>query len=101
MKGTLIALATIATLGLSANTFAADVAAGKARAASCAGCHGAAGISSVPIYPNLAGQKAQYTVRQLKAFKSGDRKDPTMNAMSKPLSDADMENIAAYYESLK
>jgi cytochrome c553 len=101
MKRTLIALATVATLGLSANTFAADAAAGKAKAASCAGCHGAAGISMVPIYPNLAGQKEGYMVKQLKAFKSGDRKDPTMNAMAKPLSDADMENIAAYYATLK
>ena len=80
---------------------AGDVAAGKAKAASCAGCHGANGISAVPTYPNLAGQKAAYTEKQLKAFKDGSRKDPTMNAMVKPLSDADMANIAAYYESLK
>ena len=101
MKRTLIALAAVAALGASANSIAGDVAAGKARAMSCAGCHGAAGISAVPIYPNLAGQKAAYTKKQLKAFKDGSRKDPTMNAMSKPLSDADMDNIAAFYESLK
>ncbi len=80
---------------------AGDAAAGKAKAASCAGCHGANGISAVPTYPNLAGQKAAYTAKQLKAFKDGSRKDPTMNAMAKPLSDADIENLAAYYESLK
>ncbi len=80
---------------------AGDAAAGKAKAASCAGCHGANGVSAVPTYPNLAGQKSAYIVKQLKAFKDGSRKDPTMNAMAKPLSDADMANIAAYYEGLK
>jgi len=102
MKRTLLALASVAALGLSSTTMAAgDVAAGKAKAASCMGCHGAQGISAVPTYPNLAGQKAAYTVKTLKAFKSGDRKDPTMNAMAKPLSNADIDNLAAYYASLK
>jgi len=102
MKRTLLTLASVAVLGLSSNVMAAgDAAAGKAKAASCMGCHGAQGISNVPTYPNLAGQKAAYTAKQLKAFKSGARKDPTMNAMSKPLSDADIANLAAYYASLK
>ena len=101
MKRTLLTLASVAVLGLSSNAMAGDAAAGKAKAASCMGCHGAQGISNVPTYPNLAGQKAAYTVKQLKAFKSGERKDPTMNAMSKPLSDADIANLAAYYASLK
>lgn len=83
------------------NVQAADVAAGKAKSATCAACHGAAGISAIPMYPNLAGQKAMYTVKQLKAFKSGTRKDPVMGPMASMLSDADMENIAAYYASLK
>jgi len=80
---------------------AADVAAGKAKTVTCAGCHGAKGISSVPTYPNLAGQKEAYLVKQIKDFKSGARKDPTMNAMVKSLSDADIANICAYYASLK
>lgn len=102
MKRTLLTLASIAILGLSANTMAAgNVAAGKAKAASCAGCHGAKGISMVPTFPNLAGQKAAYTAKQLKAFKDGSRKDGSMNAMSKPLSAADIDNLAAYYASLK
>lgn len=58
------------------------------------------GVSKVPMYPNLKGQKEAYLVKQLKAFKDGTRKDPTMNAMAKPLSDADMANLAAYYASL-
>ncbi|MCK5335448.1 MAG: cytochrome c [Gammaproteobacteria bacterium] len=102
MKRTLLSLATVAILGLSSTAMAAgNAAAGKTKAASCAGCHGVKGISAIPTYPNLAGQKAAYTAKQLKAFKSGARKDPTMNAMAKPLSDADIANIAAYYASLK
>ncbi len=102
MKRTLLCLATVAILGLSSTAMAAgNAAAGKTKAASCAGCHGVKGISAIPTYPNLAGQKAAYTAKQLKAFKSGARKDPTMNAMAKPLSDADIANIAAYYASLK
>ncbi len=92
-----IALSTAASVSLAGG----DAAAGKAKAASCAGCHGASGISAVPTYPNLAGQKEAYVVKQLKAFKDGSRKDPTMNAMAKPLSDADMANIAAFYAGLK
>lgn len=51
-------------------------------AGGCAACHGAAGKSSVPIYPKLAGQKSAYIVKQLKDFQSGARKDPTMSAMA-------------------
>ncbi|CAB9538539.1 Cytochrome c4 [Bathymodiolus brooksi thiotrophic gill symbiont] len=51
-------------------------------AAGCAGCHGATGKSAIPIYPNLAGQQAAYTVKQLKDFQSGARKDATMGAMA-------------------
>jgi cytochrome c553 len=80
---------------------AGDAAAGKAKAAMCVGCHGAAGISNNPVWPNLAGQKGPYIVKQLKAFKSGSRKDPLMDSTSKGLSDADIENLAAYYSSLK
>lgn len=82
-------------------SFAADAEAGKAKAGVCAGCHGPDGISFAGMYPNIKGQKAAYTLKQLKAFKSGDRKDPIMAGMVAPLSDADMENLAAYYAGLK
>ncbi len=102
MKKQVLSLLAASALAVSATSAiaAGDAAAGKAKAASCAACHGADGISKVPMYPNLKGQKAAYVEKQLKAFKSGDRKDPTMNAMAKPLSDADMANLAAYYESM-
>ena len=78
-----------------------DAAAGKAKSATCAGCHGAAGISANPLWPNLAGQKDAYMVKQMKAFRDGKRSDPMMSPMTKPLSDADIDNLAAYFSSLK
>lgn len=103
MKKQVLTLLAASVLAVSASSVmaAGDAAKGKTRSASCAACHGVAGISAVPTYPNLKGQKAAYVVKQLKAFKSGARKDPTMNAMSKPLSDADMDNLAAHYAGLK
>lgn len=87
-------------LFLGSNCFSADIARGKAKAAVCAACHGHDGISYVPLYPNLKGQKAAYTEKQLKDFKSKKRQDPVMNAQAAMLSDEDIANIAAYYESL-
>lgn len=80
---------------------AADVEAGKAKAAVCAACHGAEGRALIPNYPHLAGQNAPYLVKQLKAFKDGSRKEPLMVPFMAPLTEADMENLAAYYASLK
>lgn len=101
MKKVVLCAAALVLTGSLGTAMAGDAAAGKAKAAACAGCHGANGTSMVPTYPNLAGQKAAYTAKQLKAFRDGSRVDPTMNAMAKPLSDADIDNLAAYYESLK
>lgn len=80
---------------------AADANAGASKAASCAACHGANGISPSPTWPNLAGQKALYLSNQLKAFRDGKRNDPVMSPMAKPLSDKDIDDISAYYASLK
>lgn len=79
-----------------------DIEAGKSKADMfCKSCHGANGISGAPIWPNLAGQKAAYLEKQLKAFQSGKRSDPSMDAMAKLLTPEDVVNVAAYYESLK
>lgn len=81
---------------------AADPAAGKQKfGATCAACHGTQGISVVPIYPNLAGQKQEYLVAQLKAFRDGSRKNAIMQPMAKGLTDADIVNIATYLATLK
>ncbi len=78
-----------------------DAAAGKAKAAVCAGCHGADGNSVNPMWPKLAGQHATYLVKTIKDYKLGKRKDPMMGPMSAPLSDADINNLAAYFSSQK
>ena len=88
-------------LALSSFSYAAgDAAAGKAKSATCAACHGAEGISANDIWPNLAGQKEGYLIKQMKAFKDGTRKDPMMSPMAAPLSDEDINNLAAYFSSL-
>ncbi|HHA19621.1 MAG TPA: cytochrome c [Methylophaga sp.] len=97
-------------LGLSAvfstnAAFAAgDAAAGKAKAAICASCHGANGIAIMPAYPNLAGQNDAYIMSSLKAYRDKQRNGgmaSIMQMQAANLSDADIENLAAYYSSLK
>jgi len=78
---------------------AGDKEAGKEKAIPCQICHGKGGRSTNPLYPVLAAQHAQYIVKQLKAFKAGTRKDPIMNGMAEPLTDADMEDLAAFFQS--
>lgn len=88
---------------LGSGAMAADIAAGQAKSAVCASCHGANGISLAPIYPNLAGQKEGYLASSLMAYKTQDRKGGNaaiMWGMAAPLTDDDIANLAAYYASL-
>ncbi|MCU8162400.1 cytochrome c [Vibrio vulnificus] len=83
---------------------AGDVAAGQAKAAVCAACHGANGIATIPGYPNLKGQNEQYLVSAIKAYKNKERNGGlavVMQAQAAMLNDADIANLAAYYASLK
>jgi cytochrome c553 len=73
--------------------------AGQGKATTCIACHGVDGNSVNPEWPNLAGQHSSYIVKQLKAFKGGVRKNPLMSPMAQPLSDQDIEDLAAYYSS--
>jgi cytochrome c553 len=97
---TKIGIAVVA-LGLAATVQAGDPAAGKAKTDTCTGCHGMNGKSTNPNYPNLAGQKEAYLVKAIKAYRDGTRKDPMMSSMTMGLTDADIENIAAFYASVK
>tara|TARA_Y100001963_G_scaffold96375_1_gene132694 strand:- start:3829 stop:4134 length:306 start_codon:yes stop_codon:yes gene_type:complete len=90
----------LSLLLLSGAATAADLDAGKAKAAVCAACHGANGISVIPDYPNLAGQKVKYLQSAIKAYRDGERKNPIMSPMAAGLTDTDVENIAAYFASL-
>lgn len=98
-----IALAMMLAAPLAANA-AGDAAAGKAKAAMCAGCHGMDGKALIDGYPNLKGQNAKYLATSLKAFKNKSRtggQSVLMYPMAGTLTDADIENLAAYYSSLK
>ena len=100
MKASQIGVIVLALSGLiSFGASAADAEAGKAKSATCAACHGADGNSSNPMWPSLAGQHASYTYKQLSDFKAGRRENASMSAMVAGLSDDDMKNLAAYYES--
>ncbi len=85
---------------VSTSIYAGDIELGKSKSALCATCHGADGNSVNPVWPKLAGQHEDFTVRQLQLFKSGDRKGPVMAGMVAGLTDEDMVNLAAYYASL-
>ena len=73
---------------------------GFKKAAICAQCHGKQGISIVPIYPNLAGQKRQYLELALHAYRSGERINMAMTPHARKLSDEDIADLAAYYSEL-
>lgn len=74
--------------------------AGKAKAITCAACHGAEGNSANAMWPNIAGQNAPYLQAQLAAFKDGSRNDPIMSSQAMLLSDEDIADLAVYFESL-
>lgn len=84
----------------SSSLYAADIKAGEKKAEQCAGCHGAKGISNNGQYPNLAGQQAMYLANQLTAFKEGTRVNPMMQGMAAGLSEAEINNLAAYFASV-
>jgi len=77
-----------------------DTAAGKAKSAICAACHGGAGVSFIPVNPNLAGQVPGYIAKELGVFKSGERKNAIMAGQVANLSAQDMADLDAYYSSL-
>lgn len=97
MKKTLFILAAC-TLGISAPAHAkGDYEAGKAKSATCAGCHGPVGVSSVPSFPTIAGQHRDYLFHALKSYKSGRRTNPIMAGQVQTLSEADMHDLATFF----
>ncbi|HTK01509.1 MAG TPA: cytochrome c [Bordetella sp.] len=112
MKRIIVTLAGV-LLGVAATaSHADDLAAGKAvfDKFNCASCHGAdAKTPTDPQYPILAGQHDDYLVHALKAYRRGQsgaaataniRKNPIMGAFAVQLSDADIDNVAAWLSSL-
>jgi len=76
---------------------AGDAARGRDKAEACAACHGPAGNSETPLTPSLAGQPATFVEMQLILFRAKVRKVPAMQEMARPLADADIDDIAAFY----
>jgi cytochrome c553 len=106
MKPLLLAAALLAiATGAMAQDIKGSADAGKAKTAMCIGCHGIPGYKasfpSVYSAPMIAGQNAKYLENALTAYKSGERKHPTMRAIAASLSAQDMADLAAYYANLK
>ncbi len=87
-----------ATLPASA---AGNAEAGKKKAGQCQTCHGMDGMSKLPEAPHLAGQNPIYLVRTLNDYKSGARKNEMMSVIIEQLSAEDINDLAAYYASIK
>ena len=94
----LLVVGAVAACAFSAGPQAANLAAGKAKAAEvCAACHGADGNSPSPDFPKLAGQHRDYLEKALRDYKSGARKNPIMAGFAATLTKDDIENLAAYF----
>jgi cytochrome c553 len=78
----------------------ADVETGRAKAKMCVVCHGEFGISMLPNAPNLAGQPEIYLAEQLKAYRSGKRSNEIMSVIAKPLTDAEIADLSAWFASI-
>jgi cytochrome c553 len=96
-----LAVALVIVVAMLASTSAAaDAAAGRRKAGTCVACHGEDGRSVVPNAPHLAGQPAIYIADQLRQFRSGKRPSEVMAVIAKPLSDQDIDDLAAWYASI-
>ena len=105
LRGTAAVAALVVLVGGCLNAPSAlaapNAAKGAALSARCAICHGANGFSVATNIPNLAGQRYGYLLKQLKQFKSGKRGNGLMNDIARPLTLQRMEDIAAYFASVK
>ncbi|WP_152205257.1 c-type cytochrome [Marinobacter changyiensis] len=79
----------------------ADPAEGRKLAAQCKTCHGLDGIAKIPIAPHLAGESQIYIEKQLKAFRSGQRVNEMMSVVAKNLTDQQISDLAAWYQSIE
>ena len=80
---------------------AADPAAGREKARQCQTCHGLDGIGKMPDVPNIAGESEMYLTKQLRDFRSGERRHEQMSIIASALSDEDIADLAAYYASIE
>lgn len=97
----LVSAATVLILGLSGPALAGDPERGKEKSLSCQACHGTDGNSPVPMFPIIAGQHRDYLLHSMRSYKTGERTNPIMVAIVQPLSEQDLEDLAAYYARQK
>ncbi|HRO58352.1 MAG TPA: cytochrome c [Burkholderiaceae bacterium] len=88
-------------LALCAPAAAGDLEAGRSKARACVLCHGPMGLATNPGAPHLAGQPRVYLAEELKNYRSGKRQDPVMSVIAKPLTDSEIEDLAAWYASIE
>jgi cytochrome c553 len=91
----------IALLGFAPAVHGGDPAAGEQKASTCRPCHGLDGLSRRPDAPNIAGQVEMYLRDQLRKYRSGERPHPVMGVVTKQLSDSDIDDLAAFYASIR
>ncbi len=98
----LIAGVLLSGSALSGSALAAGSAeAGKTKSVTCSACHGMDGNSLNPEWPSIAGQHESYLIKSLNSFKSGARQNVLMTGMAMPLSDKDINDLAAYFSAQK
>ena len=97
----LVGSAALCSAALCSPALADEASAGRAKAQPCAVCHGPLGVATHPQAPHLAGQPAEYLRAQLRAYRSGARKNDMMSLMAKPLSDDDIDQMAAWFASIR
>lgn len=100
MRGLAVSVALACVLAFGAGPATADVLAGRAKATTCAVCHGELGVSVLPNAPSLAGQPEMYLTEQLKAYRSGKRSNEIMSIIAKPLTDAEIADLSAWFASI-
>jgi cytochrome c553 len=100
MTGRMIRAALACVLACGMGAAQTDAQAGRAKAKICAVCHGELGVSTLPNAPNLAGQPEIHLAEQLKAYRSGKRSDEIMDVSVKPLTNADITDLAAWFASI-
>ena len=100
MRGLILGVVALVVTSSSAQA-AGDSIAGRTVTVKCQSCHGKDGLGKLSYTPNLAGQKYDYLVHSLMAYKAGERKSYMMSLVVKHLSDEDIANVAAYYSSIK
>jgi cytochrome c553 len=92
----------VAAAALAGPVAAADAQAGRQKVAGlCQACHGMDGLSKNPEAPNLAGQIQNYLAKSLNEYRSGERRNESMNIVAKELTDEEIANLSAYYASIQ